>query len=187
MEHEADDYYHASAVFDGRMMKLYIDSLLVDTLEVGALTVDEAPFIVGAVASGNGYAGQYTGYVDEVRVWGKALTADEIKRDYTRQLYGGETGLMLYYRFNEGVAGEVYDMSFEGEAYHEMHATATGMTYTVDATELPTLEQLAIKGITDVNGNYTINGVPYASNGTQYRIIPRYGTHQFDPPSGSSP
>ena len=181
VEHEADDYYHASAVFDGRMMKLYIDSLLVDTLEVGALTVDEAPFIVGAVASGNGYAGQYTGYVDEVRVWDKALTADEIKRDYTRQLYGGETGLMLYYRFNEGVAGEVYDMSFEGEAYHEMHATATGMTYTVDATELPSLEQLAIKGITDVNGNYTINGVPYASNGTQYRIIPRYGTHQFDP------
>ena len=181
VEHEADDYYHASAVFDGRMMKLYIDSLLVDTLEVGALTVDEAPFIVGAVASGNGYAGQYTGYVDEVRVWDKALTADEIKRDYTRQLYGGETGLMLYYRFNEGVAGEVYDMSFEGEAYHEMHATATGMTYTADATELPSLEQLAIKGITDVNGNYTINGVPYASNGTQYRIIPRYGTHQFDP------
>lgn len=179
----ADRYYHFSMVYDGNNMRLYTDSVLVAEKQIGALNFESDQMVIGAVAvsAGDGYEDYLYGYVDEVRVWNKALTENEIIRDYTRTLYGGETGLSLYYRFNEGVENEVYDVSFEGEFYHEMHSTSENVSYVSDPIYLPSFEQLAIKGITDINGNYTINGIPYASNGTQYRIIPRYGTHKFDP------
>lgn len=181
VKHAPDTYYHISAVYTGSEMLLYVDTLLVGRAEVAGVDIEAGNLLIGASRSGENYSSHYTGYIDEVRVWNKALTEAEIKMDFTRQLYGGEKGLMLYYRFNEGVSGEVYDMSFEGDVYHEMHATAVNMRYVSDAAEMPSMEQLFIKGVSDSNGNYIINGVPYASNGTQYRVIPRYGTHQFNP------
>lgn len=175
-------YYHFSAVYIADTMRLYVDTMLVAQTYAPKQKMQPGTFIIGATQDvSKSYNSHYVGYMDEVRVWNKGLTSDEIKRDYTRQLYGGEAGLLLYYRFNEGVDGEVYDVSFVNDTYNEMHAVATGMEYVTNVTELPTEEQLFVKGITDVNGNYTINGVPYVTNGTEYRIIPRYGTHDFDP------
>ena len=179
---ENGKYSHASLVYGkndsgSAVLTLYIDGKQV--MQVPGMMTEPIKGLL-RVAYANASEG-FKGYVDEVRIWNRALTADEIVRDYTRQLYGGETGLITYYRFNEGVEGEVYDMSYEGDTYHQNDAVATGMAYTDDEREMPTNEQLAVKGITDKNGNYTINGVPFSQNGTQYRVIPRYGTHQFDP------
>ncbi|WP_455584082.1 LamG-like jellyroll fold domain-containing protein [Bacteroides sp.] len=186
---DKDKFFHISAVYrkaQNDSIDLYINGIKKDSAQIGTVYSPAADALtIGATATlSNGkvaLSNYFNGNVDEVRVWEKALDAATITADYTRMLYGGENGLLVYYRFNEGVEGEVYDLSFRGEFYHEHHATAVNMTYNSSEDALPTLEQLAIKGVTDLNGNYTVNGVPYSSRGTNYRIIPRYLKHQFDP------
>lgn len=47
----------------------------------------------------------YTGQMDEVRVWNSARTEQEIKAFKDFELNGRENGLILYYNFNQGIAG----------------------------------------------------------------------------------
>jgi PKD repeat protein len=42
----------------------------------------------------------FTGHMDEVRLWAKALTAEEIKQVKGKELIGNESGLIYYLRFN---------------------------------------------------------------------------------------
>ena len=46
----------------------------------------------------------FTGKIDEVRIWSRALCADEIQNNYACELDGNEQGLLAYYQFNEGIA-----------------------------------------------------------------------------------
>lgn len=171
-------YTHITAAYTKDSLMLYVNGVLQDSIAAGTVELAAGNLLMGASSENTGYKNYFDGELDEVRAWNKALSREEVKRDYTRQLHGGESGLIIYYRFNEGVNGEIYDLSFSGNTYNENHGTLLNVTY---SGEIPTTEQLTIKGITDNNGNYTINGVPYGVNGTDYRIIPRYGTHQFDP------
>ena len=45
----------------------------------------------------------YNGNIDEVTLWNKALTQAEIQAMTTTEPLGTETGLLLYYKFNQGV------------------------------------------------------------------------------------
>jgi streptogramin lyase len=47
-------------------------------------------------------AGIFNGDIDEVRVWNKVLTPHEIKGRRFCELSGNETGLVAYYKFNQG-------------------------------------------------------------------------------------
>lgn len=57
----------------------------------------------------NYYGGEapnyFTGSLDEVRIWNVARTATEINSNKTTSLTGSETGLLAYYKFDQGVAG----------------------------------------------------------------------------------
>ena len=44
--------------------------------------------------------------IDEVRIWNVARSADDIVRSMNCELQGTETGLMAYYKFNQGLAGQ---------------------------------------------------------------------------------
>jgi len=65
--------------------------------DVKSIYDSSSPFLVGH-AQGVDY---YDGLIDEVRVWSGARSADEIKSDYARELYGVETGLAGYWKMNE--------------------------------------------------------------------------------------
>lgn len=47
----------------------------------------------------------FNGNIDEVRVWNRPLTGKEIRANYRHELKGYEKGLVLYLRFNQGIAG----------------------------------------------------------------------------------
>lgn len=48
----------------------------------------------------------FLGQIDEVRIWSRALTANEIRCQKDLSLNGNENGLVLYYRFNEAPTGQ---------------------------------------------------------------------------------
>lgn len=53
----------------------------------------------------------FDGSVDEVRIWNRALFADEIAENLNYRLIGNELGLLGYWRFDEGIGSNLYDQT----------------------------------------------------------------------------
>lgn len=189
-----DRYTHVSVVYDKQAaytLKIYINGNLIDSSNATpTISQNNESLFVGAsseVTTGNGFKGN----IDEIRMWTKALTAEEIAFNYSGLLSGKETGIGLYLRGEESidslrkdngnVYGEVYDLSQDSylNTYNANHAQICNVK--IDKVNIPTKEQLGFKGKTDQDGAYTIMGIPYAGSGTSYRITPWYGVHEFKP------
>ncbi|MDX1494513.1 MAG: LamG domain-containing protein, partial [Longimicrobiales bacterium] len=89
-------------------LDLYLDGDLHQTLsysndptggEDGVLTIGAHP----------GGTNEWSGDLDEVRIWRRALTHDELNNSRGRTLAGSEEGLAAYYRLDEGTGSETYD------------------------------------------------------------------------------
>lgn len=126
-----------------------------------------------------GYGSNYfSGYMEDLRLWHRPLSEDEILNTSFRYIAGSESGISAYFRFNELFESNVYDISRSTAKFHENHAIVYGDVSL--SAEVPFSAQLAVKGITDENGNYLITGIPYTM-GSTYKFTPMYQTHEFDP------
>ncbi|NDW13706.1 T9SS C-terminal target domain-containing protein [Bacteroides sp. 214] len=172
------NYTHISAVKAGGELLLYVNGEHKASVAGAAAATSTSTTYIGKNEGGN----FFNGLIDEMRAWEIALTAEEIERDYGRLLYGGETGIVGYWRFNDGIAGEFYDISFRVNDHNANHGTIVNAMYN---DVIPSKDQLTLKGVTDDKGNYSITGIPYYGQGTMYRVIPYLGAasspHQFDP------
>ena len=121
--------------------------------------------------------GYFKGYVDEFRLWTKALTEAEILENYDHLLVGNEKQLETYWTFDEGLSKQFFDYSRDGTVYHQHHGKIGSNAMPSNLT--PT--QLKLKAKTDADGNYIIQGVPFQGEGTTYAVIPTLGIHQFNP------
>ena len=124
---------------------------------------------------------QFRGNIDEVRIWTKTLTDDEITSNHNRTLNGSESGLLCYWPLDDGIQGlkNVYDYSKTKGVPNGNHAVLKGNALVSEV--VPDEDKLSIYGITDVNGNYTIRGVPFSGDGTTYLVRPVLGIHEFSP------
>ncbi|MDL2245107.1 T9SS type A sorting domain-containing protein [Parabacteroides sp. OttesenSCG-928-J18] len=183
------DFHHVTVVnnYATESVILYINGKEVGSAKItdGCYSPEEDPANV-YINLGRWFdsASILNGYMDEVRLWDYSLTEDDIKKNYDRYLSGKEYGLVAYYRFDEFFGEDVYDYSGSGSNYNENHAKIMGSA-TRNTTEVPTSEQLSIKGVTDDYGNYQITTVPYTKDGSDYRLIPLLGGHSFTPPQKS--
>lgn len=126
-------------------------------------------------------ASGFKGYIDEVRVWGKVLTDQEIVDTYDRTLTCTEASLLCYWPMDEGISGlnHAYDYSKTNGIANGNHAAIKGSAAISEV--VPPVEQLSLYGLTDVNGNYIIRGVPFSGDGTTYLVRPVMGIHEFSP------
>ena len=136
---------------------------------LGTLTASTARISFGHSLNGN---------IDDVRFWDRPLSQEEIARDYSRVITGGENGLKIYWTFDESLPGYAFDMSRVGTVYNANHATTNALTSDAD---IPEDYQLSLKGITNRDGNYQINGIPYHGEGSSYSVVPMMGVHEFNP------
>ncbi|WP_394749231.1 LamG-like jellyroll fold domain-containing protein [Spongiimicrobium salis] len=127
-------------------------------------------------------AGSNALFMDEVRVWQRALQPATIATNYLRYIGGNDADLAAYYRFDEGLGTQAYDLSRTGFNFNQNHvAFASNVTYTSNEASRPTSSQFGVLGVTDENGNYEISAIPYSGNGESFTITPRFGLHEFDP------
>ncbi len=125
----------------------------------------------------------FRGYIDEMRVFsGKALTQAEILKNYNHSLVGTEEGLFAYWTVDEGISGQTtaYDYSKTSGVTNGNHGRLGPSTVPTNAV-LPTEHQFGLFGYTDLQGNYTICGVPFTGEGTTYMVVPTKGIHEFSP------
>lgn len=94
---------HIAFTYDGTTVTIYINGVFDTSLQrnlnthASDLTFSRQPI---------SWWPEYNGALDEVRIWDIALTETEIQDQMNCQLSGSESGLIAYYRFNEGTAGQ---------------------------------------------------------------------------------
>lgn len=105
---QVDRWHHLAAVLrsdsDGGTMRLYVDGELAASrpYERGGIRDGHGPLRLGGIPdNGSPFAGD----LDEVQLWGRALSGDEIRAYRSRILRGDEPGLIAYFPFDGG-AGE---------------------------------------------------------------------------------
>ena len=137
----------------------------------------DTAFIVGAYAD---FTKNFKGNIDEIRVWNAVLDSAYVGKSYNRYISGREANLRAYYRCNEPGVNVVFDYSGKSDQFNKRDGELSSTVYHSDKI-VPDSEQLANKAITDEDGNYIINTVPYTTEGQQYEVVPILGVHQFSP------
>ncbi|AQS94908.1 hypothetical protein BXQ17_12820 [Polaribacter sp. BM10] len=92
-------WYHVAVTYDGSTRKFYVDGVEIENIASSGINVPNANnFRIGSTNFGE----YFKGGMDDVRIWNVARTASEISNNKDKELVGNETGLVAYYKFNQG-------------------------------------------------------------------------------------
>lgn len=120
----------------------------------------------------------YTGLIDELTVWDVARTAEEIERDYVRQLQSEEEGMIGYWPMRIGIGDQIFDAARSGNKFFGTDGSLNEATW---STDVPDANQLGTIGYTNLQGNYTISGIAFKGAGQNFQVTPVFGVHEFSP------
>lgn len=138
-----------------------------DTLVSGSISQYSSSLQIGYSFAGN---------IDELRIWDKSRTDEEVYYDYKRIVGNDEEGLAAYWRCDENFGNKIYDASKSKGEFHKNDGVFSGVNW---SPEIPSRHQLGWMGKTDASGDYIIPYIPYLGSGENFTITPRYEQHQF--------
>src|SRR6185436_9087462 len=111
----SNTWMHVAGTFDGTELKCYVNGILQGTVPfAGTIAPSTAyPLAIGRLADPvYGPDRYFAGNIDEVRVWNRALTQTEIQTSMNNHIDpSGATGLVSYWRMNEGTNTTLYDVA----------------------------------------------------------------------------
>jgi len=125
-DYSTDDYivqnqwYHIATTFDGSIVTIYLNGTVIDSRSHPVNTVSDVA-VFGWIGYGGGY---FKSQMDEVAIWNRSLSAEEIQSTMYTNLTGSESGLVGYWNFNDDDPWE--DLSSNGN-----NCIASGNTITV--------------------------------------------------------
>ncbi len=125
-------WQHVGFVYDGSTMKLYIDGALENTINFELPDTMPADIRIGGRVNAAG--GEHANFsIDELRIWNLNRSATEIMNNVSNELSLPQTGLIAYYKFNQGIANG--DNSTETTLSDEL-GNSDGMlnNFTLDGT-----------------------------------------------------
>ncbi len=108
-------WHHVAYVVDDVSGRIYINGTLVNThVWVGSAAAVAAaePLRLGTYIGGAGLP--WAGQLDDVSIWSRALTGEEIRALRHHPLTGLEVGLVAYWNFNEGMGMTLGDGTSSG-------------------------------------------------------------------------
>jgi len=119
----AQTWQHVAWVYDGSTVELFIDGVSTGQASAsGVFHGTTKPLTIGkAVSSAGNFV--FKGRADEVSVWDVALTQTQIQNSMTNEFVGNESGLIAYWKFDQGTPGD--DNTFISHLLSEVGAPAT--------------------------------------------------------------
>jgi hypothetical protein len=131
---------HVAVTWDGSRIKMYINGALVSD---DAQTLDAAAGIypVRVGRSGGGPAFWFNGLIDEVCVYSRALSADEILRNYNNPNSPVTNGLVMWLPLDEGAGTVAHDKSGNNN-----NGTIYGATWVSSEGSVPCTVNVNIAG-----------------------------------------
>lgn len=101
-----NQWVHVAGVYGGDgVLKQYINGQLVNSYDCGK------PVPISYYDNNVCLGLEFSGKIDEVRIWDRARDGEEILRDMNCRLVGNEPGLVGYWCFDEGTGTTVYDQT----------------------------------------------------------------------------
>jgi len=98
------NWQHVAGVYDGNSLKIYVNGVLQATTAVSPAFIFPSSSTTTKLGS-DAFGEYFDGNIDEVRVWNRALCEGELQNNMNGELKLPQTGLLGYYRLNQGVAG----------------------------------------------------------------------------------
>ena len=101
-----------SAISDGTNAYLYVNGNLITT---GPVDPSYTPYTGGTRLGSEACCGNFfPGIIQDVSIWGRALSATEVNGFMTNSPTGSEAGLLGYWRLQDGAGSSVSDLSTNG-------------------------------------------------------------------------
>lgn len=98
-----NQWQHVAGVWNGSDLKIYINGVLANTT-TGVTGASFKSQLNNPIQLGKNLSNEkFVGNIDEVRLWTRALTVDEIMNNMNCELGNTQTGLLAYYKFNQGI------------------------------------------------------------------------------------
>ncbi len=94
-------WYHLSIVWNGTNIYLYVNGELKDS-DTGGMSNYSKNLLIGSGGYSSFGDQAFNGFIDEVRIWNDVRTPTEIQENMYKELTGNESGLVAYYKFNDG-------------------------------------------------------------------------------------
>ncbi|MBC5992150.1 LamG-like jellyroll fold domain-containing protein [Pontibacter cellulosilyticus] len=110
-----DNWHHLAGVCKNGTWSIYIDGILESQSVTGYTAVNlssNAPFTVGNYYLVN--SDYYQGQIDELKIWKKGLTEDEIRSGMCQAANKANPDLVVYLKFDEGPGATLTDHSSYG-------------------------------------------------------------------------
>jgi hypothetical protein len=108
-------YTHVAATYDGSMAKLYINGVF-DTSKSVGFPVSNSAGVLYLAHNPDRFDNQsaFMGVIDEFRIWNIARSESDIQSTMNQTLNGNETGLIGYWKFDEGQGDTTADATSNG-------------------------------------------------------------------------
>ena len=134
----------------------YVDGNLVESRDSSDVPIPDYKTNV-YFGSFNG-VGEFTnGQLDEITIWNRALSAEEVKKSYKIQYTGEESGLIGYWNFEDGAAkdlsGNNYDGELNGDAKIIEAVGIRGLPGKYELLNVIAGEDYVIESFVDLNGD----------------------------------
>ena len=123
-----DEEIFLTATYDGSSIKGYLNGKLIEEKPFNkTLSYPVIPLIyIGYDGVFDGAPRCFNGLIDNVSIWNRALTSEEVKLYYNKKLKGNEHGLVVYYPLDIDIgSGFLVDQS-----ENRIHANIHGATIT---------------------------------------------------------
>ncbi|MEQ9307413.1 MAG: LamG-like jellyroll fold domain-containing protein, partial [Marinoscillum sp.] len=99
----AGEWHHIAAVRTSGSLQLYANGVAVGSPFINSDDLTNSTSLqIGTQA--NSTANDFIGEIDEVRIWNNARSVSEIQSNIYNTLQGNESGLLAYYKFDQGTA-----------------------------------------------------------------------------------
>jgi hypothetical protein len=101
---EDNTWHHIACVWKKNVrFATYLDGVLQNSRVAANVNLPDLSGVVGQLGSFLGTSEFMTGNLDDVRIWNVARTAAQISANKNCELQGNESGLVAYYKFNQGL------------------------------------------------------------------------------------
>lgn len=122
---------HVAFNWNGTTYSIYLNGVKLQTIENKAKLFSVNNLYFGYRGA---YGQHFKGKLDEIRLWNKPRTEQELLDNMNKRLKGDESGLILYYRFDEGTGSIAHDSSPSG-----LNSNITGATWVPGEVDLSDL------------------------------------------------
>lgn len=169
---QLNQWQHIALVYTGSQLRFYHNGTLSQSIAAsGSINNATVPFNIGRIPF-QATPFWLLGQVDEVGIWGRALSDSEVNCIYRQKMDTSMTGLMHYFPMDEGIAGgnnfsQPHLTDTKGGLHGLFYGTAlngTTSNYLVGTQQMGQFTDTLCKG-----SSYTLFGQTFTQPGT-YRL-----------------